>query len=104
MSARTFCKYSAIGLLQLFAALIAIRLSVPTLLGQSVMFPKYQVGANQNGSNGPKYQSTLSNPWVVSNGQIITPMGTSVYLGITTRAKAVALNPNTQTHTAAVLQ
>src|SRR6516162_4488227 len=31
-------------------------------------------------------------------------MGTHVYLGITTRAKAVALNPNTKTHTAAVLQ
>ena len=36
--------------------------------------------------------------------QIITPAGTQVYLGITTRAKAVALNPNTKTHTAAVLQ
>ena len=35
---------------------------------------------------------------------IITPAGTQVYLGITTRAKAVALNPNTSTHTAAVLQ
>ena len=37
----------------------------------------------------------LAQPWVVSNGQIITPAGTQVYLGITTRAKAVALNPNT---------
>jgi YVTN family beta-propeller protein len=55
-------------------------------------------------SNGPSYTSTLPTPWVVGNGQIVTPMGTQVYLGITTRAKAVALNPNTQTHTAAVLQ
>jgi YVTN family beta-propeller protein len=67
-------------------------------------FPTYQVGANQNGSQGPNYPSTLPNPWVVSNGQIITPAGTQVYLGITTRAKAIALNPNTSTHTAAVLQ
>jgi YVTN family beta-propeller protein len=46
----------------------------------------------------------MPNPWVVSNGQIITPTGTQVYLGIRTRAKAIALNPNTKTHTAAVLQ
>jgi YVTN family beta-propeller protein len=69
-----------------------------------VLFPTYQVGANQNLSNGPNYPSTLPKPWVVGNGQIITPAGTPVYLGTTTRAKAVALNPNTQTHTAAVLQ
>jgi YVTN family beta-propeller protein len=55
-------------------------------------------------SNGPNYPSTLPSPWVASNGQIITPAGTPVYLGITTRAKSVALNPNTRTHTAAVLQ
>ena len=67
-------------------------------------FPTYQVGENQNGSQGPNYPSTLPNPWVVSDGKIITPAGTQVYLGITTRAKAVALNPNTSTHTAAVLQ
>jgi YVTN family beta-propeller protein len=79
-------------------------LSVPALLGQSVLFPTYQVGANQTQSSGPSYNSTLPHPWVVSSGQIITPAGTAVYLGTTTRAKAVALNPNTQTHTAAVLQ
>jgi len=71
---------------------------------QSQEFPTYQVGENQNGSQGPNYPSTLSNPWVVGNGQIITPAGTPVYLGTTTRAKAIALNPNTSTHTAAVLQ
>jgi YVTN family beta-propeller protein len=53
---------------------------------------------------GPNYPSTLPNPWVISNGQIITPAGTPVYLSTTTRAKAVALNPNTNTHTGAVLQ
>jgi YVTN family beta-propeller protein len=73
-------------------------------LAQSQEFPTYQVGENQNGSQGPNYPSTLPNPWVVGSGQIITPAGTQVYLGTTTRAKAVALNPNSSTHTAAVLQ
>ncbi len=82
---------------------IAAALSVAAL-AQSVPFPTYQVGANQNGSQGPDYPSTFTTPWVVSSGQIITPAGTQVYLGTTTRAKAVALNPNSSTHTAAVLQ
>ena len=70
----------------------------------SVPFPTYAVGENLSGTQGPDYPSTLPNPWVVSDGTIITPAGTQVYLGTTTRAKAVALNPNTSTHTAAVLQ
>ncbi len=74
-----------------------------TALAQSVPFPTYTVGENKNAANGPNYSSTLPNPWVASNGQIITPAGTQVYLGTTTRAKAVALNP-TGNHTAAVLQ
>ena len=74
-----------------------------TAVAQSVPFPTYQVGENKNASMGPNYPSTLPSPWVVSNGQIITPAGTMVYLGTTTRAKAVALNP-TGNHTAAVLQ
>jgi len=89
--------------LPLSAGLLAAALSV-SALAQSVPFPTYQVGANQNGSQGPDYPSTFTTPWVVSSGQIITPAGTQVYLGITTRAKAIALNPNTSTHTAAVLQ
>ena len=40
---------------------------------------------------------------MVSSGQVITPAGKPVYLGVTTRAKAVALNP-AGNHTAAVLQ
>src|ERR1700721_418479 len=72
-------------------------------LAQSVPFPTYSVGENKNASNGPDHPSTLGSPWVTSNGQIITPAGTPVYLDITTRAKAVALNP-TGNHTAAVLQ
>jgi hypothetical protein len=88
---------------RLLAGLLAAGLSIPAI-AQSVPFPTYQVGANQNGSQGPDYPSTLPGPWVVSNGTIITPAGTMVYLGTTTRAKAIALNPNTSTHTAAVLQ
>jgi YVTN family beta-propeller protein len=64
-------------------------LSVPAL-AQSVEFPTYQVGAQQNGT------------FVVSDGTIITPAGTQVNLGIRVRAKAVAVNP-TGNHTAAVL-
>jgi YVTN family beta-propeller protein len=39
----------------------------------------------------------------VSSGQVITPTGTQVDLGIRVRAKAIALNPIAKTHTAAVL-
>jgi YVTN family beta-propeller protein len=104
MSVKASRKRPRIDHLHVLVGLLATGLSVPALLGQSVPFPTYQVGTNKNLSTGPNYPSTLSNPWVVSNGQIITPAGKMVYLGITTRAKAVALNPNTSTHTAAVLQ
>jgi YVTN family beta-propeller protein len=102
MSERTYRQRLGGTPLHLLAGLLATGLSVAPLLGQSTPFPKYQVGANQNQPNGPN--NGLPSPWVVSNGQIITPAGTSVYLGTTTRAKAVALNPNYLTRTAAVLQ
>ena len=89
-------------LLPLASLITAAGLSA-TALAQSVPFPTYSVGENKNGQQGPNYPSTLPTPWVASNGQIITPYGTQVYLGTTTRAKAVALNP-TGNHTAAVLQ
>src|ERR1022692_2395095 len=41
--------------------------------------------------------------WVVSSGQVITPAGKQVNLGNQVRAKAIALNPNVRSHTAAVL-
>ncbi len=72
------------------AGLLATGLSVP-MFAQSVPFPTYSTGAQPDGS------------FVVSSGQIITPAGTQVDLGIRVRAKAVALNPNAATHTAAVL-
>ncbi len=88
--------------LPLFVGLLVAALSV-SALGQSTEYPTYQVGQNLTGSVGPNYPSTLPYPWVVSDGTILTPAGTPVYLGITTRAKAIALNP-TGNHTAAVLQ
>ena len=72
-------------------------------LAQSTPYPTYQVGENKDATHGPDYPSTLAYPWVASNGQILTPAGSQVLLGITTRAKAVALNPKGN-HTAAVLQ
>jgi len=54
-------------------------------------YPNYVAGPQKNGS------------WVVSSGQVINPAGTQVNLGIQVRAKAIALNPNSKTHTAAVL-
>jgi hypothetical protein len=59
--------------------------------GQSKYYPTYFTGPHPNGS------------WVVSDGQIITPAGKQINLGIRVRAKAIALNPNLRTHTAAVL-
>ena len=101
MSRKSPRRLSALRPLAVLA--MAVGLSV-LAFAQSQEFPTYQVGMNQYGSQGPTYPSTLPNPWVVSNGQVITPAGTQVYLSITTRAKAIALNPNTATHTAAVLQ
>jgi YVTN family beta-propeller protein len=83
---------SRIKRLRPLAGLVATGLSSAALAaGQSVPYPKYVTGPQPNGS------------WVVGDGQIITPAGTQVSLGNRVRAKAVALNPNANTHTAAVL-
>ncbi len=87
---------------RLLVGLLTAGLSVAAF-SQSVPFPTYSPGENTAATTGPTYSHPLSNPWVVSDGTILTPAGTQVYLGITTRAKAVALNP-TGNHTAAVLQ
>src|SRR5581483_10227869 len=74
------------------AGLVAAGLGLPGLAAaQSNLYPTYYTGPQPNGS------------WVVSDGQIVNPAGTQVNLGIRVRAKAVALNPNIKTHTAAVL-
>ena len=83
---------SRIKSLRPLAGLVAAGLSLPGLAAaQSKYYPTYFTGPQKNGS------------WVVSDGQIITPAGTQVNLGIRVRAKAIALNPNPKTHTAAVL-
>ncbi len=87
-------KKSRTNHLRPLAGLIAAGLGLSGLAAaqSQLYYPTYVTGPQTNGS------------WVVSSGQIINPAGTQVYLGITTRAKAIALNPNTATHTAAVLQ
>ena len=82
---------SRISALTPLAGLLAAGLGLPTLAAQSVPYPTYVTGPQPNGS------------WVVSSGQVINPAGTQVDLGIRVRAKAIALNPNLSTHTAAVL-
>ncbi len=73
------------------AGLLALGLAAPAAAAPSQLFPTYATGPLKNGA------------YVVSNGQIITPAGTQVNLGIRVRAKAVAVNPRAGSHTAAVL-
>ena len=83
---------SRINRLRPLTGVLAAGLSLSTLAaGQSKEYPTYLVGPQANGS------------WVVSDGAVITPAGTQVDLGIRVRAKAIALNPNAKSHTAAVL-
>jgi YVTN family beta-propeller protein len=83
---------SRINRLRPLAGLLAAGLSLPGLAAaQSKEFPTYFTGPQPNGS------------WVVSSGQVITPAGIQVNLGNQVRAKAIALNPNVRSHTAAVL-
>ena len=83
---------SRVNRLRPLTGLLAAGLSFPMFVAaQSNPYPTYVTGPQPNGS------------WVVSNGQVISPAGIQVDLGIRVRAKAVALNPNLRTHTAAVL-
>jgi YVTN family beta-propeller protein len=91
MSRKSFRDSFRINRLGTLAGLLATGLSFAALAAaQSVPYPTYVTGPQPNGS------------WVVSDGQVITPAGTQVDLGIRVRAKAIALNP-TDSHTAAVL-
>ena len=83
---------SRINRLRPLAGLLAAGLSLPGLAAaQSKEFPTYFTGPQPNGS------------WVVSSGQVLTPAGIQVDLGNQVRAKAIAVNPNLRTHSAAVL-
>jgi YVTN family beta-propeller protein len=72
--------------------LLAASLGTAALaVAQSSPYPTYATGPQPNGS------------WIVSSGQVITPAGIQVNLGNNVRAKAIALNPNAASHSAAVL-
>jgi YVTN family beta-propeller protein len=73
------------------AGLLAMGMTAPALADPSEPYPTYVTGPQADGS------------YVVGSGQIITPAGIQVGLGIRVRAKAIALNPNAASHTAAVL-
>jgi YVTN family beta-propeller protein len=75
----------------LVGLLLAVLSFAALAAAQSEPYPTYVTGPQPDGS------------WVVSSGQIITPAGIQIDLGIRVRAKAIALNPNVHTHTAAVL-
>ena len=67
---------SRINPLRPLAGLLAAGLSFPGLAAaQSKPYPTYVTGPQPNGS------------WVVGNGQVITPAGMQVDLGIRVRAK-----------------
>jgi len=76
---------------RLIVGMLAAGLTIPAHAQSSQQFPTYQPGPQANGS------------FIVADGQVITPAGTVVNLGIRTRAKSIALNP-TGNNTAAVLQ
>src|ERR1035438_10399348 len=83
---------SQLNRLRPLAGVLAAGMCLPGLAAaQSKEYPTYVTGPQKNGS------------WVVSDGAVITPAGTQVNLGIRVRAKAIALNPNVKSHTAAVL-
>jgi YVTN family beta-propeller protein len=89
-------KKSKISRLRPLAHLLLAGLGSAALaLAQSVPYPTYVAGPNPAGWPSGSY--------VVSSGQVINPAGTQVNLGIRVRAKAIAVNPNALTHTAAVL-
>ena len=73
------------------AGLLLLGLTPHSVSAAADLFPTYTVGLQPNGA------------YVVSNGQVITPAGTQVNLGIQVRAKAVAVHPDGNLHVAAVL-
>jgi YVTN family beta-propeller protein len=91
MSVKQSRKQLRMKRLRPLAGLLVAGLAAPALADKSEPFPTYETGPIANGG------------FVVGNGQIITPAGIQVDLGIRVRAKAIAINPNAATHTAAVL-
>jgi YVTN family beta-propeller protein len=93
-------KKSRINRLRPLAGLLATGLAVPAFAGPSDPYPTYVAGPQAAGCD---LSMAPGCSWVVGSGQVITPAGIQVDLGIRVRSKAIALNPNASTHTAAVL-
>jgi YVTN family beta-propeller protein len=93
-------RKSRINRLRPLAGLLTTGLAVPAFGGPSDAYPTYVTGPQASGCDQKMAPGCT---WVVSSGQVITPAGTQVDLGIRVRAKAIALNPNVSSHTAAVL-
>jgi YVTN family beta-propeller protein len=89
-------KKSKIKRMSPLAKLLAAGLGCTALaVAQSNPYPTYVAG--------PEPAGWPSGSFVVSSGQVITPAGIQVDLGNNVRAKAIALNPTANSHTAAVL-
>jgi YVTN family beta-propeller protein len=91
MSVKQSRNRSRMKRLHPLAGLLAVGIAAPAFADMSDPFPTYEAGPLANGG------------FVVGNGQVIRPAGIQVDLGNRVRAKAIALNPDTATHTAAVL-
>jgi len=107
------------------SAAFAIIVSAPFVLGQSpstqsgssgfsVAPPKDEILGTKKDAEGTRSKSQVDRPdrvvgpqqdgsIVVSDNQTLTPAGKLIELGSPVRAKAIAINPNKTTHSAAVL-
>ncbi len=74
--------------------------SLASVLAIVLAAPGFAMAADtQTRTVGPQLDGSI----VASDNQLLTPAGRTVQLGSPVRAKAIAVNPNTSTHTAAVL-
>ena len=73
--------------------------SLASVLAMVLAAPGFAAAADQTRTVGPQLNGSI----VASDNQLLTPGGITVQLGSPVRAKAVAINPNTATHSAAVL-
>ncbi|WP_419730588.1 hypothetical protein [Lichenicola sp.] len=74
--------------------------SLASVLAVVLAAPGFAMAADtETKTVGPQLNGSI----LASSNQLLTPAGVTVQLGSPVRAKAIALNPNTKTHTAAVL-
>lgn len=86
---------NAIGTLRSRFVWILLAAGAATVLSQA----QSPQTANPDRTVGPQQDGSI----VVSDNQTLTPAGRMIELGSPVRAKAVALNPNRKTNSAAVL-